>query len=103
MSRGGFDFERLYRKYPRKMGKTPGMKKCKKEIKTEKDYQDLEKAIERFLAYHVSAETDAQFVPYFSTFMSAWRDWLDEEAGDASTGHAQIFDISKILEKRGEV
>lgn len=70
-----FDLEALYKNYPRKLGKTPGMKRLKRDVKSQKDYESLERAI-----YHYTESVkgkDLQFVLYFSTFTSQWKDWIE--------------------------
>jgi hypothetical protein len=76
-----FDFESIYKLYPRKQGKLSGIKKCKSQIKTQTDYEDLQKAVQAFLKYHQRSSTLPEFIPYFSTFMSSWQEWLLPETG----------------------
>jgi hypothetical protein len=76
-----FDFDSLYQKYPRKVGKQKGLQKAKKEIRSPEEFAELERALDRFCAYHTRQKTEPQFIPHFSTFMNSWRDWLDEDAG----------------------
>jgi hypothetical protein len=75
------DLESVYRDYPRKEGKGPGMKIAKREIKTPDDLALLRQAITRFRDHHAREKTDRKFIPYFKTFMAHWRDWLDPETG----------------------
>lgn len=79
-----FDFEGLYKLYPRKTGKAAGLEFCEKKIKTAEDYAALESAIKRFTAFHVKNRTEDRYIPYFSSFMgesNEWKDWLDPETG----------------------
>lgn len=78
-----FDFEALYKKYPRKLGKSAGIAKAKSTVKTPEDYDRLSAAIDKFNEYHTQAKTEAKFIPYFSTFMSQWADWTESDAGKA--------------------
>lgn len=94
-----FDLERLYQLYPRKMGKTVGMKKAKAQVKTLKDYDDLESAIKRFAAYLRAKGTEPQYIPYFQTFMTSWRDWLDPDAGRVTLTQAPQPAAPKIEEE----
>lgn len=80
------DFEKVYKSYPRKLGKTEGIKKCQKEIKNQKDYELLLIAIQKYKNHCESNITEAKYIKYFSTFMGEWRDWLEEEAGTCSIG-----------------
>lgn len=74
-----FDFESLYKKYPRKQGKGAGLKKCASQIKSQKDFDLLSTAIDNFSSYMRDSGRDIELIPYFSTFMTNWRDWLDPE------------------------
>lgn len=69
-----FDFESVYRRYPRKIGKTKGFKKLKTDIRTQEDFERLIVAVEN---YAVSRrDQDSQYTKHFSTFVGEWRDWL---------------------------
>lgn len=76
-----FDFEILYQKYPRRLGKQKGFEKCKAQIKTEDDFNSLSTAIDRYKNYLRVQGTEPQFIKHFDTFMTTWRDWLDPGAG----------------------
>lgn len=86
-----FDFESLYRKYPRKEGKTGGLAKCKAQIKTSEDFYNLSLAIEHYAAHVIEKQTEAKFIKHFSTFMTSWRDWLDPETGSAASTGFDVF------------
>lgn len=73
-----FDFETLYQKFPRKEGKTKGLISCRAQIKTQDDYDALNRAID---VYSKSPEVQRGFVKYFSTFMNCWRDYLEVSNG----------------------
>ncbi|MCM2323507.1 MAG: hypothetical protein NDJ90_09625 [Oligoflexia bacterium] len=73
-----FNLEKAYQQYPRKQGKTKGLQRLAKEIKTEKDLGDLMTAIER---YKRSSDVIRGFAKHFSTFVSEWRDWIDPQTG----------------------
>lgn len=74
-----FDFEALYRRYPRKRGKAAGMKLCAKLIRTEADYAALRRAIDTYT--HECAGKDAQYVMHWSRFLTTWRDYLEPDKG----------------------
>jgi hypothetical protein len=76
-----FLFQELYEIYPKKMGRAQGIKKCEREIRSPEEFQALKKAIENFSKFHRTRNTEAQYLPYFSTFMNFWRDWLDPDVG----------------------
>lgn len=76
-----FDFESLYQKYPRKIGKQDGLKRCRAQIKSEEDYRLLSTAIDHYRNYIRTQGFEEKFIKHFSSFMSSWRDWLDPGAG----------------------
>lgn len=69
---------RAYEIYPRKLGKTPGIKRLTKDIKNDKDCEDLILASENHARAMKGRETG--FVPYFSTWVSEWRDWINPDS-----------------------
>ncbi len=75
------DFDLIYKKYPRKEGKGPGMQLAKKEISTMEDFDLLNTAVERYRDHCQKMSTEAKFIKHFGTFMRSWRDWLDPETG----------------------
>lgn len=81
-----FDFESLYAKYPRKIGKTEGIARLKSMIKTDDDFKLISQAIDNYLNHIRRTGTDPQFIKHFTTFIGtlakqSWRDWLDDDAG----------------------
>jgi len=70
-----FDLNLIYSKYPRKVGKTPGLKKLTRQIKTIEDYHLLTKAVENYAIHCSTLRTEPQFIKHFSTWVSEWRDW----------------------------
>ena len=71
------DFDQIYADYPRKMGKTAGLKKARAQVKTLSAWADLRVAVSNFRRYHELRGTEPQYIPYFSTFMTSWRDWIE--------------------------
>ncbi len=72
--------EIVYSKYPRKRGKSSGMKRMLAQCKTEEDLVLLERAIANYVEdIKKTGVTDIRFVKLFSTFMGEWRDWIDPE------------------------
>lgn len=70
------EFEEVYKKYPRKEGKSRGLKIYKAQIKTSEDVQDLIRAIQNYTAHVRARATDVKFIKHFSSFMAEWRDWI---------------------------
>lgn len=76
-----FDFSEIYAKYPRKQGKTAGLKACRKQILSDEQFAKLSLAVDRFNKHHKAQGTDKKYIPLFSTFMSSWEDCLDADYG----------------------
>lgn len=74
-----FDFDALYQKYPRKLGKSKGLEKCKAQVKTQEDFDQLSLAIEKYA--RLCRETESRFIKHFDTFMTSWKDVLDPDYG----------------------
>jgi hypothetical protein len=91
-----FDFESLYKKYPRKLGKHRGLVLCKAQIKTDLDYQALSLAIDQYAAHCQKQATEPKYIKHFSTFMGSWRDWLEPDAGHSEDFSGNEIDWSKF-------
>lgn len=70
-------FQEIYKLYPRKRGKSPGLKICRKQIKTVEDAEKLRTAVQRFSRQMGTEARKNEFVMYFDSFMRQWTDWLD--------------------------
>ncbi len=88
-----FDIQSAYESYPLKKGKTPGIQKLSREVKTQEDYDALLKAIER---YKKSSEVQRGFIKHFSTFASEWRDWTTDDAGTSSITPRKSFGVQTV-------
>ena len=69
-----FDFESIWGKYPRRVGKKMAEKHFMASIKTKKDFEDLTKALSNYLS---SKRVAGGFVQNGSTWFNNWRDWID--------------------------
>ena len=72
------DLEAVYQKYPLKKGKSRGMKKIQREIKTPDDFERFSKAVDNY-ANDVK-NTEPRYIKHFSTFVSEWTDWVDHKS-----------------------
>lgn len=78
------DLLALYKTYPLKKGKTKGLAACKTQIKTPADYDALKLAIEKYRDECQREAKEPKHIKQFSTFMTCWRDYLDDDVGTAS-------------------
>jgi hypothetical protein len=68
--------ERVYQElYPRKEGKTRGMKRLARQIKNETHLAEFEKAVRNYA--EKCEGRDTEYIKQFSTFASEWREWID--------------------------
>jgi hypothetical protein len=70
--RARFDFEAVYRDYPRHEGKKKGLLLCEREVRTPADFEDLVRAVANYKAI-----ASPGYEKHFSTFMGCWRDYVE--------------------------
>lgn len=92
---GNQDFEDAYSRYPRKVGKSKGISKAKREVKTRDDLASFNQAISNYRAYVLREKTEPAFIKHFSTFVSEWRDWASVDNGRVDA------DFSATKKQRG--
>lgn len=88
------DFESLYQSYPLKKGKSQGIEKLKKLIKSGDDFNAFAKAIQNYTRDIQLRGTEAKYIKHFSSFVGTekiqpWKDWLDDDAGESIAVIAQ--------------
>lgn len=88
-------FADFYSGYPRKIGRAQGLKAYLRERKSGATAEDLLLARDKFRKHHETTGTDPKFIPYPSTMLSDWKQWLDPETGssDLSSPNMSITDI----------
>lgn len=85
-----FDFESVYRLYPRKAGKKKGLEAAKRKIRTRTEFEVFKGAVVRMAELWDGASREQLgFCPYFSTFVNgeAWRDDELPEPRDRNGRH----------------
>lgn len=70
-------FDMAWNKYPKKDGKKVALKHFMASVKTEKDYDDLLRAIDKYKNEVNGRET--RYIKNGSTFFNNWQDWIPEE------------------------
>ena len=69
--------ERIYQLYPRKQGKSRGMKKLQKLSTSE--LLDLKNAVVNYRNYCIEHVESSKFIKLWSTFAGEWEDWVEVE------------------------
>lgn len=78
------EFDLFYSRYPKKVGKQKGQRTFKAQIKTQNDLDQINTALENYIAHVKKSVTDVKYIKQFDTFMNSWRDWLDPDAGNVT-------------------
>jgi hypothetical protein len=81
-----FDLESIYKKFPRKRGKEAGLKRLKVQIKTEEDFHILGNAMDNFVSEMKRENRPEDKIPYFSSWVSTWREWISVESSEDFSG-----------------
>jgi len=68
------DFEHLWNRYPKKLGKKHAIRHFKATVKTLENLRDINKALDHYLA---SERVAKNFVQNGSTWFNGWQDWVD--------------------------
>jgi len=74
-----FDFEALYKLYPRHEGKRKGLDRCRAQIKTRAKYDAFAVAVANYGRKITTAGTEPQYVKQFDTFLGCWEDFVTVE------------------------
>lgn len=92
-----FDFEKIYKKFPKKVGKKKGLQKLSREIKTQTDFDNFSQAVDKYISFCAANKTSQQFIKQFDSFVTVWRDYLEEDFGQTTnfTNTAQNYGINK--------
>lgn len=94
-----FDFEAIYSLYPRKLGKTIGIKRLKMKIKTKEKYDLLKNAAINFKNICEANGVDEKFIPHFATWTSKWEDYIPiNEAGGIKQESLSLDEITKLID-----
>lgn len=77
-----FDFEPLWKIYPRRVNKSEALERFERLIRSVLDYQDLKKAIVNYAADCAKHQTLPPGIRHFSSFLGtekleSWRDWIE--------------------------
>lgn len=77
-----FDFENIYKIYPRKLGKAKGIKTLQKLITTQEQYESFSKAVSNYAQDCRLNATPENYIKHFSSFVGTrenqtWLDYVD--------------------------
>lgn len=75
MDEARFDFEAIYKRYPRKEGKKAGMAKLAKTITTNAEYHAFRVAVGNYVALCERENREYRYIKHWATFVSGWEDY----------------------------
>jgi len=87
----GFDFEAIYKAYPRKISKASGIKWLKMNVRSRTRYDKLLEAVKNYSHYVADKQMDEQFVQHFSTWVRRFEDWTDENYNASKVSQYEII------------
>lgn len=88
-----FNFEQVWARYPKRVGKKEAMRHFHATVKSEQDFKNLNKALDNYL---VSEDYLKGFIQNGSTWFNNWSDYLDIQA---VTGKSQaVIDLERMID-----
>jgi len=71
-------FEEVWQKYPRKDGRKDALKHYIASVKTEKDFIDINTAVNNYANYVIKHKTEYDYIKTGKVFFNNWRDWINQ-------------------------
>lgn len=71
------EFQRVWERYPRRLGRKAAFRHFKASIKTAQDVQSIHSALNHYLSDIRSKGTEPQYVQHGSTWLNDWQSWVD--------------------------
>lgn len=88
-----FNFEQVWARYPKRVGKKEAMRHFHATVKSEQDFTNINKALDNYL---VSEDYLKGFIQNGSTWFNNWSDYLDIQA---VTGKSQaVIDLERMID-----
>lgn len=94
-----FDFESLYKRYPRKEGKKRGMNRLRVTIKTSVLFAEFEKAMDEYISLCLKEAREPRFVKHWGTFVNNWTDYKTKGMAVDKTTKKMVIEsqVDRIL------
>jgi len=70
-------FYEIWDRYPKKLGKRAALKHFLATVKTDKDWEDINTALDHYLAHNEFSDVDEKFVQHGGTWFNNWSDWVE--------------------------
>jgi len=86
------EFDLIWEKYPRKLGKKEAFRHFKASVKTEDDLASIHTALDKFVAQMGKERRTPDKYPYGSSWFNDWRDWVEYEDPKPQKTPEQVMD-----------
>lgn len=83
-------FAKLYNRYPRKLGKKAAIRHYYASVKTERDRENIEKALDNYIE-HCKKLSSQQYIQHASTWFNNWQDWVNETQEQAQCNNRRLL------------
>lgn len=90
-----YDFESLYKIYPRHIGKKLGHRRLRSLIKTNEEFEMFRAAVLNYKRLCELEKREPRYIKHWSSFVNCWEDYVTEEKPAADS------QLDRIM--RGEV
>jgi hypothetical protein len=91
------ELSKIYQLYPKKVGKTEGFVRLKKQFSSVEELQPFRQAVERYADHCRTKALDGKYIKHFSSFITGWQDWLDADAGKTPDPHQPTTEDEEII------
>lgn len=95
-----FDFDLLWRRYPKKIGKPEAVRHFNSTVKTIADWEGINRALDQYLTYLKNDGTDRKFIKHGSTWFNQWRGWSEGGTNGAHDSESPVGYIAQLRAKR---
>ena len=97
------EFEKIWEKYPKRLGRKEAEKHFKASVKTESDFKAIDRALGNYKQYIHDKKIEEQFIKMGSTWFNNWRDWIEYTGGKYGTnGGTGISEYAAIARRARE-
>lgn len=94
-----FDFEPIWKMYPKKLGKKEAFGYFQMTVKMDEDYENIKKALANYVGYIKTNCVEAKYIKAGCNWFNDWESWVDYEEAQKITNTRNIPDASETLDK----
>lgn len=91
-----FDFEQIWVKYPKRLGRKAAMRHFRASVKSQDDWQAINMALKNYIAYINKKPVEEPFIQNGSTWFNNWRDWITIGGTNGATSSEGVFKYTAI-------